>query len=145
MPDLDYVEVKGRLALTVGDTSVDPDFNTDVQWCDAGAIRFTPLLTSTHVVDATEGPFTTVIDPIEATVGVDGRLTYKGLPSVMLLDLGSSKIDPRIPRDQVAYRVDFLNILSQGQSVSFSSFSFHPLPGQVNDLTLFAPLPTPFW
>lgn len=145
MPDLDYVEIRGRLAVIVGDAIVDPDPNPDVRWCDEGIVRFTPLLTATQVSAGANGPYKINNSPIEATVGPDGRVTYGGNPFVMLVDLGSMKITPRLLRTEMAYRVDYLSIRSQGLDVNLPSFSFHPLPEVVNDLTLLAPLPTRLW
>lgn len=145
MAELDYVEIRGRFAIIVGDTVIDVDSNPDVQWCDEGTVRFTPLLTKARVSSSPDGPFRVGHEIVEAVIGVDGRVTYAGNPFVRLVDLGSAQLDPRVPRGQPAYRVDFLDVRSQGLDVKIPTFSFHPLPNEVNDLTLLAPLPNRLW
>lgn len=150
--DLDYCKIVGRIALAVGD-GPDSGENPDLIFPDRGStVTFEPLQKFVKVdgavppvtigganivahIDENTG-YITYPEPTEET---DGSLTY-GDPRVWLLDLGSDKVNPVIARDKAAYRVTF-NVRFNATKVDFPSFTFHPLPGVDNDITLMAPVP----
>ncbi|MGH3448481.1 MAG: hypothetical protein ACRDP4_12755, partial [Nocardioidaceae bacterium] len=142
MAELDYVQVGGRFGIVVGDTSNDPDEMPDMIPCDSGDITITPTLTTIAATDAGGDPITLGVSQIPCTVDSTGRLTYNDEVSVWLVDLGSDKINPHVDTAKADYKVSFKNMKAGSLSVEIPGFSFHPMPGQFNDLTRLVPLPT---
>ena len=141
MTDLDYVKVMGRLAVHDGD-GADPDEKPDTIWCDEGSVTFTPLTAEVQVYPPVNGaPYTAGNAEVTMTVGLDGWLTYRGLPYAWLIDLGSEKINPTVPLGKATYKVTYQGVKCGGRSVKFKDFFCHPLPGEDNYVTLMAELP----
>lgn len=138
--DLDYVKVVGRLVMSVADTAIDPDDEPDLLAPDQGGEVW--LIPQTGQVMAAQAnpPMTVLNSTIKATLDSDGVLTHMGKPGIKLVDLGSEKVNPRIPRNKAAYRVEFKNISFNGVPVNIASFTCHPVPGQDNDISVMAPV-----
>ena len=140
MADLDYVKVLGRLGTTKVD-GPDSDTNPDTVWCDTGLVRFEPVVKNTKVEGGSPSPWLAEHFAVSAIVNSQGHLTVNGVVGVSLVDLGSDKVNPRVPRDKASYRVSFHDVMSNGRKVSFPSFTIHPEPGVINDLAALMPLP----
>lgn len=143
--DLDYAKVVGRFALTVGDTSTDPDDDPDIVWCDEGKVFLQPLQTFTKVAGAADGPFTAGNSVIEAEIGADGRLTFHGKPYVHVIDLTSAKVNPVIGPNRATHKVKFQGVKAGGTAVTFPDMDVRltedgPDGDGVNDLTELAPV-----
>ena len=138
--DLDYVKIVGRLGITRADGS-DPNEMPDTVWCDTGTVRFEPILPYTRIVDGTPVPWTAGHSIITASIDPEGYVSLNGTQGVWLIDLGSDKVNPKIPRNKGAYRVSFNGIKADGSTVEIPSFVMHPIPGVDNDITLMLPLP----
>jgi len=146
MADLDFIEVVGRLGIVVGDTPIDADSLPDIQWADSGEIWFTPLNSVTKIQPTPGVPATLGQAPIKGSIDSQGYLVYNGSRSVNLVDLSSSKVNPRIDSNKATHRVEFRDIKSQGTPITLDSFngrfaSDTRSPSGTCDLTLLSPVP----
>lgn len=133
--DLDYVHVTGRLVMSVGDSPEDEGDKPDLVAPDPGGEAwFVPLVTRVTAPGASP-PVTIMNATIVAPLEADGTITYNGAPGVWLVDLGSDKVTPRIPRTEPAYRVEFHGLSLSGRPVEALPVLMHPLPGQDNDIS----------
>lgn len=147
MPDLDYVRVVGRLGIVVRDETGDADDLPDTIWCDSGQVHFTPLVAAVKVAEADPVPVTLGRSTIIGEIDTEGYLSLRGIRSVVLEDLTSTKVNPQIGPGKATHRVDFVDLMADGQPVSL------PTPVNVRfaadmadewgnvDLTLVTPVP----
>lgn len=115
--DLDYAKVTGRLGATFGDGD-DTGDNPDIVWCDEGTVRITPLITYTKVAGAVV-PWSAGMGVINATINSEGYLTYRGKPFVMVVDLTSDKVNPKIGANKATHRLEFMGVKAGGVAIQF--------------------------
>lgn len=157
--DLDYATVTGRFALTVGDTD-DAGDNPDIDYCNAGTVEFTPLVTFTKVAGGTPAPFEAgnsvivaqisgdnYVDPTGSGCDGPGYLTRNDKPFVVLVDLTSDKVNPRIEDGKATHSVAFKNVKANGTNVTFPTRTVRvstlgPDGDGVNDLVQLLPIVT---
>lgn len=154
-PAADYRTLYAWLGAFVGDTTDDPDGNPDWVPATEGTITFTPNLSTGHVSSSDGVTLGGVPFPIVCQINKNGQLTYlpdasdpsSVVASVTVVDLGSDKVNPQIPRDKAAYNVSFAGVKLNGATVKIASFGINPGPddedenGQINLFDL-QPLPT---
>lgn len=110
MADLDYVRVVGRFGIVVRDNPLELGLEPETIWCDAGEIRFTPLISSVKVTDATPVPVTLGQAVISATVDSSGYLSFNGTQEIQLVDLSSTKVNPYMSSGKATHKVEFLGM-----------------------------------
>jgi len=126
-PDVDYVTLAGVIGAMVGDTDADPDKNPDWVTATEGTVTFTPVVDAVQATDSTSGKTVEMVPfPIVCTIDAQGRITYGGDTTVALLDLGSSKVTPTVPRGKTAYNVSFSGLKMDGASVQKKAFGINP-------------------
>lgn len=126
-PDVDYVPMEAVVGAMIGDGTGDPDKNPDFVPATEGTILITPNVKVVHVTDSTTGKVVALVPfPIECTIDAQGRLTYRADNEVTLVDLGSDKVNPSIPRDKAAYTVSFKNVMMDGANVALDPFGINP-------------------
>ena len=141
--DLDYIHVVQRLAATVGDTEIDEDDYPDITPVTEGTITIVPTLTNARA--QIDGEWQALYNaPIVCDVDTEGYLTYNGKRGVWLVDLGSAKVTPAVPRDKAAYTITYTNMKFGGSSFKVAPVSINPDPDDGDcDLTTAALLPLP--
>lgn len=149
-PDVDYVTIAAVLGAMVGDAT-DSDSNPDWSTATAGTVTFTPTVSRVDVTDtsATKNKTVAMVPfPIVCTIDSQGRLTYNGDQSVTVLDLGSDKVNPSVPRGKAAYNVTFKSVKMDDATVNIDAFGINPSAADdidgdgIIDLWDIAPLPT---
>jgi hypothetical protein len=142
----DYVTIAAVLGATIGDSVDDPDKDPDWVTATEGTITLTPTVDMVQVTDSTGKTVAMVPFPIVCTIDAQGRLTYGGDTQVNLVDLGSSKVTPSVPRTKAAYNVTFTGVKMNGVAVNLKAFGINPSPDDavagVINLWDIAPLPT---
>lgn len=144
--DLDYVHVVQRLGATVGDTPDDVDSDPDFVPVTEGTITIVPTLPEAKVM--VNGASVSVMNaPIVCTVDAQGYLSYQGTRGVWIVDLGSSKVTPPVPRDKAAYTVTYSGLKFGTQVFKKTPVSINPdataLAGGDFNLTDATSLPLP--
>ena len=133
MAGLDFIKVVGRLGITVADTNYDLDTDPDVIWCDSGEVWFTPLNVITKVLGMPPTPATLGQTTIKAEVDSEGYLSLNGVRGVGLVDLTSSKVNPRIGPGTATHRVEFRNVQSGSTPLFFEPFTARIAPDVASD------------
>lgn len=125
-PDVDYFTLAGVVGAMVGDAA-DADKNPDWATATEGTVTLTPTVDLVHVTDTTSGKTVAMVPfPVVCTIDAQGRITYNGDLSVTLLDLGSSKVNPSVPRNKAAYNVVFAGVKMDTATVKITSFGINP-------------------
>lgn len=144
--DLDYVHVIQRLGATVGDTPDDVDSDPDFVPVTEGTITIVPTTPETKVM-VNGAPVSVVHAPIVCTVDAQGYLSYGGTRGVWIVDLGSDKVVPPVPRDEAAYTVTYSGLKFGTQTFKKASVNINPdsvaLAGADFNLTEATSLPLP--
>lgn len=122
--DLDYVHIVHRLGATVGDTPDDLDSNPDFVPVTEGTITIVPTSPESKIL--VNGMSVSACDaPIICTVDSQGYLSYNGTRGVWIVDLGSAKVIPPVPRDKAAYTITY-------SGLKFGTQTFKKVPVSIN-------------
>lgn len=109
MADLDSVYAVGRFGISAEDG---PDIGDDPDriWCDTGVISLTPLQAETKVAGGSPTPWTAGQATFKPTIDAEGFLTWRGQHFIKVVDLTSTKVNPRIVDGKATHQVRFDNV-----------------------------------
>lgn len=121
-PDADFVDLVVRIADIVGDTDADPDDNPDLAWIASGTVEVAPLYDGGYQL--ADGGYLAGVRRIVLTFANegDGYARWQGKTFVRMVDLTSSKINPRVLENEATHSVEFRNLrTADGEEVRFKT------------------------